>query len=215
MILWGPTIVAQLMSIPVKQAAHFFVYVTAAGIIGKFLFSFAGPLFGRRRLGQIHGFGVFVALTFAAYFHSKLLGGVSIFVVALAVTDFFNSGGFSNLAPYTPEAYGVRMGSRASGLGERRRQDPRPVEPGDHRRYRQHSEAGGDRGGGVPGFHVSRLLRSRDRVRLHLPRARDARPAGGAGRRCDPGSGSHRDGAGSKRRLTRRGGRGVTRRDGT
>jgi MFS transporter, putative metabolite:H+ symporter len=118
MILWGPTIVAQLMSIPVKQAAHFFVYVTAAGIVGKVLFSFAGPLFGRRRLGQIHGFGVFVALVFAAYFHSILLGGVSIFVVALALTDFFNSGGFSNLAPYTPEAYGVRMGSRASGLGQ-------------------------------------------------------------------------------------------------
>jgi MFS transporter, putative metabolite:H+ symporter len=118
MLLWGPTIVAQLMSISVKQAAHFFVYVTFAGIVGKFLFSFAAPLLGRRRLGQIHGFGMFVALFCAGYFHSALVGGVSLFVVALAATDFFNSGGFSNLAPYTPEAYGVRMGSRASGLGQ-------------------------------------------------------------------------------------------------
>jgi putative MFS transporter len=118
MSLWGPTIIAQLMHISVKQAAHFFVYVSAAGILGKIVFSFAAPLFGRRRLGQIHGFGTFLALASAAYFHSVLLGGISIFVVALAITDFFNAGGFSNLAPYTPEAYGVRMGARASGLGQ-------------------------------------------------------------------------------------------------
>lgn len=118
MSLWGPTIIAQLMHISVKQAAHFFVYVSAAGILGKIVFSFAAPLFGRRRLGQIHGFGTFVALACAAYFHSVLLGGISIFVVALAITDFINAGGFSNLAPYTPEAYGVRMGARASGLGQ-------------------------------------------------------------------------------------------------
>jgi putative MFS transporter len=118
MSLWGPTIIAQLMHIQVKQAAHFFGYVSAAGILGKILFSFAAPLFGRRRLGQIHGFGTFLALAAAAYFHSVLLGGISIFVVALAITDFFNAGGFANLAPYTPEAYGVRMGARASGLGQ-------------------------------------------------------------------------------------------------
>ncbi|HYZ42242.1 MAG TPA: hypothetical protein VE687_16710, partial [Stellaceae bacterium] len=58
------------------------------------------------------------SLAAAAYFHSLLIGGVSIFVIALAATDFFNAGGFSNLAPYTPEAYGVRMGARASGLGQ-------------------------------------------------------------------------------------------------
>ena len=118
MLLWGPTIVAQLMAISVRQAAHYFVYVTAAGIVGKFLFSFIAPVLGRRRLGQVHGYGVFVCLAAAAYFHSTVLGGISLFVVALALTDFFNSGGFSNLAPYTPEAYGVRMGARASGLGQ-------------------------------------------------------------------------------------------------
>ena len=62
MSLWGPTIIAQLMRIPVKQAAHFFVYISAAGILGKILFSFAAPMFGRRRLGQIHGFATFLAL---------------------------------------------------------------------------------------------------------------------------------------------------------
>ena len=118
MLLWGPTIVAQLMTISVQRAAHYFVYVTAAGIVGKFLFSFIAPLMGRRRLGEVHGYGVFVCLAAAAYFHSTILGGISIFVIALALTDFFNSGGFSNLAPYTPEAYGVRMGARASGLGQ-------------------------------------------------------------------------------------------------
>jgi putative MFS transporter len=69
MLLWGPTIVAQLMTISVQQAAHYFVYVTAAGIVGKFLFSFIAPLMGRRRLGEVHGYGVFVCLAAAAYFH--------------------------------------------------------------------------------------------------------------------------------------------------
>jgi putative MFS transporter len=98
------------MRIPVKQAAHFFVYVSAAGILGKILFLFAALLSGRRRLGPIHGFGTFVALAAAAYFHSVLLGGISIFVVTLAVTDSSMPVASRNLAPYTPEAYGVRMG---------------------------------------------------------------------------------------------------------
>jgi len=119
MSLWGPTIIAQLVRIPVKQAAHFFVYVSAAGILGKILFSFAAPLFGRRRLGQIHGFGTFLALAAAAYFHSVLLGGISIFVVALAVSHrLLQCRWILEPAPYTPEAYGVRMGARASGLGQ-------------------------------------------------------------------------------------------------
>ncbi len=74
MSLWGPTIIAQLMHISVNQAAHFFVYVSAAGIFGKVLFSFAAPLLGRRRLGQINGFATFLALAAAAYFHSLLIG---------------------------------------------------------------------------------------------------------------------------------------------
>jgi len=116
--LWGPTIVAQLLGMPVQQAAQFFFYVTVAGVVGKVSFSFMAPWLGRRRCGELQGYGMFVCLAAAAYFHSTIIAGVSLFVVLLIVNDLFMEGGYSNLAPYSPEVFGVRMGARASGLGQ-------------------------------------------------------------------------------------------------
>ncbi len=39
-------------------------------------------------------------------------------VILLCASTFFIEGGFSNLAPYTVESYGVSLGARASGLGQ-------------------------------------------------------------------------------------------------
>ena len=39
-------------------------------------------------------------------------------VVLIAASAFFCEGGFSNLAPYTVEQYGVRLGARSAGLGQ-------------------------------------------------------------------------------------------------
>jgi MFS transporter, putative metabolite:H+ symporter len=39
-------------------------------------------------------------------------------VLLVAASAFFVEGGFSNLAPYTVEQYGVRLGARSSGLGQ-------------------------------------------------------------------------------------------------
>ncbi len=39
-------------------------------------------------------------------------------IVLVAASAFFVEGGFSNLAPYTVEQYGVRLGARSSGLGQ-------------------------------------------------------------------------------------------------
>jgi putative MFS transporter len=54
----------------------------------------------------------------AGYFNGLLFGGVPLFIVLTAASAFFVEGGFSNLAPYTVEQYGVRLGSRSSGLGQ-------------------------------------------------------------------------------------------------
>jgi putative MFS transporter len=116
--LWGPTIVAQLLSMPVQQAAQFFFYVTVAGVIGKVAFSFMALWLGRCRCGELQGYGMFACLAAAAYFHSTIITGISLFVVLLIVNDLFMEGGYSNLAPYSPEVFGVRMGARASGLGQ-------------------------------------------------------------------------------------------------
>jgi MFS transporter, putative metabolite:H+ symporter len=116
--LWGPTVVALLLKVSVPQAAKYFIYVTGAGILGKIVVSFLAPVIGRRMLGVIWGFGGVVALAAAGYYGSVFVGSVPLIVVFLAASAFCIDGSFSNLAPYTVESYGVRLGARASGLGQ-------------------------------------------------------------------------------------------------
>jgi putative MFS transporter len=60
--LWGPTVVALLLKVPVPQAAKFFVFVAGSGILGKIVVSLVAPLMGRRALGIVWGFAGAVAL---------------------------------------------------------------------------------------------------------------------------------------------------------
>src|SRR6516225_4971426 len=116
--LWGLTIVSLLLKVPVPQAAKYFVFVSAAGVTGKIIVTLISPLMGRRVLGVLWGFGGVVALAAAGYYNSVLLGGLPLLVILLCCSTFCIEGGFSNLAPYTVESYGVRMGARSSGLGQ-------------------------------------------------------------------------------------------------
>jgi putative MFS transporter len=116
--LWGPTIVALLLKVPVPQAAKFFIFVTAAGVTGKIVVTLIAPLIGRRLLGILWGFGGVFALAAAGYFNNVLVGAFPLLVILLCCSTFCIEGGFSNLAPYTVESYGVRLGARSSGLGQ-------------------------------------------------------------------------------------------------
>jgi putative MFS transporter len=116
-LLWGPTIVALALHTPVPQAAKYFVYVSASAILGRVLVAFLAQQVGRRRVGIAFGFASVIALAFAGYFHAVVLDGFPLFVILVAVSAFFVDGGLGNLAPYTIEQYGVRLGSRSSGLG--------------------------------------------------------------------------------------------------
>jgi putative MFS transporter len=116
--LWGPTIVAMVLSVPVPQAAKFFVFVTLGGVAGKIVVTLLAPLTGRRWLGVGWGLGGVVALAAAGYYSNVVVGGVPAMVILLCASTFFIEGGFANLAPYTVERYGVRLGARASGLGQ-------------------------------------------------------------------------------------------------
>jgi putative MFS transporter len=116
--LWGPTVVALLLHIPVKDAAHYFVYIALCGILGKTIFSFLPQWLGRRLCAQLHGFGIAITLALAGYVYPMFLDGFPVFVLLLMAAALFFDGGFANLAPYTVEFYGVRLGARASGLGQ-------------------------------------------------------------------------------------------------
>ena len=116
--LWGPTIVALALGVSVPKAAAYFVFVALGGVVGKIVVTFLAPLIGRRPLGVIWEIGGVIALAAAGYYHAVLVGGVPLMVMLLCASTFFIEGGFSNLAPYTVESYGVNLGARASGLGQ-------------------------------------------------------------------------------------------------
>ena len=117
-ILWGPTIIAMALQLNPAQAAKYFLVISASGVIGKILVSFIAPMMGRRSLGVTFGVAAAAALVLAGYFSGALLSGFPVFVILTAAAAFFAEGGFSNLAPYTVEQYGVSLGSRSSGLGQ-------------------------------------------------------------------------------------------------
>ncbi|WP_428491373.1 MFS transporter [Rhodopila sp.] len=119
MLLWGPTVVALLLGITARQAAVYFVYVTAAGLIGKVLFSFLAQWLGRKRCGEITGYGAAAALALAAFSYQPVfMIGVPVFVLAMIVTSLFLEGEASDITPWAVEAYGVRLGARAAGLSQ-------------------------------------------------------------------------------------------------
>jgi MFS transporter, putative metabolite:H+ symporter len=116
--LWGPTIVALVLGVPVGQAARYFVTVAASAVTGKILVSLVAPLVGRRALGVTFGLLATLCLATAGCYHDAIVAGFPVMVVLIAASAFFCEGGFSNLAPYTVEQYGVRLGARSSGLGQ-------------------------------------------------------------------------------------------------
>jgi MFS transporter, putative metabolite:H+ symporter len=117
-ILWGPTIIALALQVEPAQAARYYLIIAAGGVTGKILACFIAPLMGRRALGVAFGLLAAIGLCLAGYYNSVLVGGFPVFVILTCASAFFAEGGFSNLAPYTIEQYGVTLGSRASGLGQ-------------------------------------------------------------------------------------------------
>lgn len=114
--LWGPTIFAQLLHITPREAAKLFVYVGIVGVAGKILFSVLPQWIGRRRSGELMGYAGALGLLAAGYYHDAVFLGVPAFVILLMAADLFFEGGLSNIAPYSVEVFGVRLGARAVGL---------------------------------------------------------------------------------------------------
>lgn len=116
--LWGPTIVALLMGVSPQDAARLFVLVGLSGIVGRVVFSVLPQWLGRRRCGEIMGYGIALSLGAAAIFADRTLLGYPAFVVLLIPAALFFDGGFSNIAPYAAETFPVRLSARAVGLSQ-------------------------------------------------------------------------------------------------
>jgi MFS transporter, putative metabolite:H+ symporter len=116
--LWGPTIVALLMGVSPSESAHLFIFISLTGMMGRVAFSFAAQWLGRRRCGEIMGYGIALFLGAAGLFFDRTILGYPAFVVLLIPAALFFDGGFSNIAPYSAEIFPVRMSARGVGLAQ-------------------------------------------------------------------------------------------------
>ena len=117
-LLWGPTIVALLYGVSIKEAAHLFVFVSLVGMLGRAFFSLLPQWLGRRRCGEIMGYGIAISLGAAGLFFDRTILGYPAFVVLLIPAALFFDGGFSNIAPYSAEIFPVRLSARGVGLAQ-------------------------------------------------------------------------------------------------
>jgi putative MFS transporter len=116
--LWGPTIVALLMGVPPHDVAYLFVFVSLTGMLGRTIFAVLPQWVGRRRCGEIMGYGIAISLGAAALFFDRTLFGYPAFIVLLIPAALFFDGGFSNIAPYSAEIFPVRLSARGVGLAQ-------------------------------------------------------------------------------------------------
>lgn len=116
--LWGPTVVSQLLHISPGEAASYFVALAVASFLGRIAFSFLPLYIGRRRSGQIMGYGSALILLIAGLMSDQFIGGWSVFALAIVLGAAVYSGGFANITPYTVEVFPVRLSARGYGLGQ-------------------------------------------------------------------------------------------------
>ena len=117
-LLWGPTIVALLYGVSIRDAAHLFVFVSLTGMLGRVFFSLLPQWLGRRRCGELMGYGIALSLGVAGLFYDRTILGYPAFVVLLIPAALFFDGGFSNIAPYSAEIFPVRLSARGVGLAQ-------------------------------------------------------------------------------------------------
>lgn len=113
--LWGPTLIALLLSVSASQAAFYFIFVTLAGICGRVAFSFISDRLGRRAGGILATCIGSVGLVVTGLVHSAFLGPVSAFILLLIPTYFVTDGSYAITGPYSAEVWPAAL--RTSGMG--------------------------------------------------------------------------------------------------
>ncbi|TRW16718.1 MFS transporter [Glacieibacterium frigidum] len=116
--LWGPTILSLVLGVTPSEAAGMFVMVGLAGIAGRIAFSVVPQFIGRRRAGQLIGFGIALALGAAAFSSDALVGALPLLLICLIVGAVFFDGGAVNLGPMPTELFPARLAARGTGLGQ-------------------------------------------------------------------------------------------------
>jgi putative MFS transporter len=117
-ILWGPTILSQLLKITAHEAAHYFVYASIASFLGRVLFSVLPLYIGRRGAALAGTFISLMVMLAIVAFYRESIAGWSVFALLVVFGAAFYSGCFSNMSPYVVEVFPVSLGGRAFGLAQ-------------------------------------------------------------------------------------------------
>ena len=114
--LWGPTVVSMLLNVTPAQAAGYFVYVSASGVIGRILWAVLPQFIGRWRSALICCWGAAICMTCAALLHPYFIAGVPVFFLCLLAGALFYDGGYANTTPFGTELFPVRLAASGGGL---------------------------------------------------------------------------------------------------
>jgi putative MFS transporter len=115
-LLWGPTLVAQVFDVTPQRAATYFVAISLSALLGRVAFTWLPHRIGRVHSGRLVGYGGAAALGLAVLLHDSYWAGVPVLFLCLVAGQFFYDGGYSNLTTYAAELYPVRAGGRAMGV---------------------------------------------------------------------------------------------------
>ncbi len=114
--LWGPTIVAMKLNMSVKDAGQIFFFVALTGVTGKIIMSILPHYIGRRRVGEICGYGIMITLALAGWFNASVYASIPLFVVFLCIGALFFDGAHSSCSPYAAEIFPIRQAAGGVGL---------------------------------------------------------------------------------------------------
>jgi putative MFS transporter len=115
MVMWAPTLFAQTLGVSPARASFLMIWISLAGLIGRFLFSWLSEAIGRRPSGVLLSFGVALGAYLAGLFHGDIVGGVSMLWLMILISRFFGDGGYAVVGPYAAEVWPADL--RASGMG--------------------------------------------------------------------------------------------------
>jgi putative MFS transporter len=113
--LWAPTLFMLQLGVSAAEAAKAFVWVAVSGFLGRIAFSLLSESIGRRASGTLVGLLGAAFVIAAGLLHGAMLGTVSLFWLCIVFGEFFYSGGFAIVGPYSAEIWPAHL--RTTGMG--------------------------------------------------------------------------------------------------
>jgi MFS transporter, putative metabolite:H+ symporter len=113
--LWAPTLFMLQFGVSAADAAKALFWVAISGFLGRIAFSVLSEAIGRRPSGALVGLAGAAFVIAAGLLHNQMLGTVSLFWLCIVIGEFFYSGGFAIVGPYSAEVWPAHL--RTTGMG--------------------------------------------------------------------------------------------------